>query len=299
MFTTLPGPTYPPLVPLLDAAAFHAMGGTHVVTLHVQFWFFTLGFVAALAGVLAPHARPWLLWPALLLLLVVPRTNERLFTPQADFLVDYFFVLAAVLLVLWLDLGDRWRLVAITVLLSGAVLTKREGVLFAACLLVAALAATVRRRRVAWPPLLLIGGVVVACGVPWRLWYRAHGIGGEAPPGGGAESSLSRAADAVRLSLDVLFDNGLWSVVPMVGVIAIALALVWGRRAQGVFALGLLTLIVLGGAWITTAYTELPVTANEALNPIVRYTAAEVILLACLAPVLLEQVWRRAEVLQR
>ena len=33
LFTSLPGPTYPPLVPILDAAAFHAMGGVDTVTL--------------------------------------------------------------------------------------------------------------------------------------------------------------------------------------------------------------------------------------------------------------------------
>src|SRR4029078_8375267 len=40
IFTTSAGPTYPPIVPILDAAAFHAMGAVDVVTFHLQFWFF-------------------------------------------------------------------------------------------------------------------------------------------------------------------------------------------------------------------------------------------------------------------
>ena len=46
VFTTTPGPTYPPLVPILDAAAFHAMGSADTVTLHLQYWFLVVGAVA-------------------------------------------------------------------------------------------------------------------------------------------------------------------------------------------------------------------------------------------------------------
>jgi hypothetical protein len=56
-FRELPNATYPPLVPALEAAAFHFMGTADGVTLHVQFWFFACGFVAAVAGLLAPRHR--------------------------------------------------------------------------------------------------------------------------------------------------------------------------------------------------------------------------------------------------
>ena len=56
-FTELPGASYPPLVPVLDAAAFHVMGGPDVVTLHAQYWLLGVGFVWALAG-LSPSACP-------------------------------------------------------------------------------------------------------------------------------------------------------------------------------------------------------------------------------------------------
>ena len=59
-FTTLPGSSYPPLVPVLDAAAFHAMGSADVVTLHVQYWLFGVGFVWALAGILAERVPAWI-----------------------------------------------------------------------------------------------------------------------------------------------------------------------------------------------------------------------------------------------
>ncbi len=81
VFTTSAGPTYPPIVPILDAAAFHAMGGVDVVTFHLQFWFLVAGGVAAIAGCLHRHAPAWPLWPSLLLVLTVPRFGERLLTP--------------------------------------------------------------------------------------------------------------------------------------------------------------------------------------------------------------------------
>src|SRR6185503_5650763 len=55
LFTTTPNAPYPPLQPILDAAAFHAMGGPDVVTLHVQFWFVVLGAIGAAAGLLHRH----------------------------------------------------------------------------------------------------------------------------------------------------------------------------------------------------------------------------------------------------
>jgi hypothetical protein len=292
-FTSLPGPTYPPLVPLLDAAAFHAMGGADTVTLHVQYWFLAVGFVAAVAGLLAPHVPSWLLWPSLLLVLVAPRLTDRLLDAQADFLVDYLFVAAAVAVALWLVARETWHLPVVTILLGGALLTKREGALLAACLLAAAFAVTVRERRRAWPGLAAVALVLVVVAVPWRLWYGTHGVGGEAPTDVGLGQGVDRLADALRLSLDVLFDTSLWSIVPAVGVAAIALALVAGSRLLGTLVALLLGLVVLGGAWITFSYAELPISADEATNPIVRYTGAPVLLCAALTPLLLAGVWTR------
>lgn len=294
VFTTAPGPSYPPLVPILDAAAFHAMGGADTVTLHVQFWFLVLGGVAAIAGVLAGHVTPWLLWPSLLLVLVVPRFGERLLTPQADVLVDIFFVSAVLLVALWLRDGRRWRLAAAAVLLAGAALTKREGLVFASCLLLAAFAVTWASRRRDWWRLGAVGVVIGAALVPWRLWYGDREIASDAPSleetGG-----LERLLDALRLSADVLFDTGLWSVVPVVAVIALAGGALLGDRRLAGFLGAVLVLVFVGGVWSTYGYPELPITANEALNPIVRYTGAIVMLAGCATPLLLVRVWAARE----
>jgi hypothetical protein len=292
VFTTFPGPTYPPLVPILDAAAFHAMGRADVITFHVQYWFLVVGTVAAVAGCLYRHVPAWLLWPPLVLVLVVPRVASGLLTPQADVLVDALFVVGALLLALWLRDGRGWRLAAAAVLFAGAGLTKREGLLFVAAALLVAFAASFARRRGAWPRLLAVAAVVGVAAVPWRLWYRSHGIGGEAPTGAGTGGSLGRMGDALRLSFDVFFDTTLWSVVPIVALIAVGAALVWGDRRLAGYLAALLGLVFLGGAWVTYSYRDVPITANEALNPIVRYTGALVLLAAVAMPLLLASVWR-------
>jgi len=292
VFTTFANPNYPPVVPILDAAAFHAMGSADVTTFHLQYWFLVVGATAAIAGCLYRHVPAWLLWPSLLLVLTVPRVASGLLVPQADVLVDVLFVVAALLLALWLRDGRAWRLAAAAILLAGASLTKREGLLFAAAALLVALVASYGRHRVAWPRLVAVAAVIAAAAVPWRLWYRSNGIGGEGPSAAGAGGSLDRMLDALRLSFDVLFDTTLWSVVPVVALVAVGAALVWGDRRMAAYVAVLLGLVFLGGAWVTYAFRELPITAQESANPIVRYTGAFVLLSAAATPLLLASVWR-------
>jgi hypothetical protein len=292
VFTTFANPNYPPIIPILDAAAVHAMGSADVTTFHLQYWFLVVGATAAIAGCLYRHVPAWLLWPSLVLVLSVPRIASGLLVPQADVLVDVLFVVGALLLALWLRDGGGWRLAAAAVLLAGASLTKREGLLFAAAALAVALGASYGRHRLAWPRLLAVAAVVAAAAVPWRLWYRSNGIGGEAPADAGAGGSLDRMLDALRLSFDVLFDTTLWSVVPVVALVAVGAALVWGDRRLAAYVAVLLGLVFLGGAWVTYAFHELPITAEESANPIVRYTGAVVLLSAVATPLLLASVWR-------
>jgi hypothetical protein len=292
VFTTTPGPTYPPLVPILDAAAFHAMGGVDTITFHLQYWLVVVGAVAAIAGCLYRRVPAWFFWPPLVLVLVVPRFGERLLTPQGDVLVDVFFVLGALLLALWLLDWHGWRLAGAAVLLAAATLTKREGLFFAAAAITVAVAASWSRRRAAWPRLGAVAAVVIAAAIPWRLWYRSRDITGEAPPDLGASAAFDRAVDSLRLSLDALFDNALWSIVPVVLFLLIGATFAWGNRRLATFFGGLTVLLVLGGAWVTYSYATLPITQNEALNPIVRYTGSIILLGAAAIPLLLASMWR-------
>jgi hypothetical protein len=76
-------------------------------------------------------------------------------------------------------------------------------------------------------------------------------------------------------------------------VVSVVFATVWGSRRLALLFGVVLGLIVLGGAWITIAYPDLPVTAEEALNPIVRYTASAALVGGIAAPMLLGDMWLR------
>lgn len=293
-FTTLPGASYPPLVPVLDAAAFHLMGAPDVVTLHVQFVLLGAGFVWALAGLLGERVPAWILWPFLLLLLVAPRLGGRFAIPEADLLLDYFFVLAAVLVICWILDREWWMLVLATILLCGMVLTKREGLLLGVLLFAAALVASARRRRATWPALGASAAVVAAVGAPWRVWYVAHDVGGEGPSEGFVPwQNLEWLWPSVLRTLGVLFDTGYWSlIVPVAGGALILAALTRAADLLVAFFGTLLVLVALGGIWATWSFSKPWETGELGGNFIIRYTGAAALLCVAAAPLLLSAVWQ-------
>jgi hypothetical protein len=298
-FRELANPTYSPLLPALEASAFHFMGSADVVTLHLQLWFFACGFAAAVAGLLAPRVPVLALWPFLLLVLVAPRVVLRNLDPQADFLLDYFFALAALLIALWLLDRQSWQLVAASLFLGAAMLTKREGLLLAACVVIAAGVASWGDRRYVWPRLGLAAACGVAVGIPWRIWFSSRELSGELPSAGflGLFDHLDRAWPAFRSVLSIVFDFDLWVLVPPLAGIAIALAFLAGARVVPTFALVLYAMLIAGFTWVLWSFVEieLPFVQDEGVNPVVRLTGSLVVVSGALVPLLLDAAWRGSD----
>jgi hypothetical protein len=295
-FRELANPTYPPLLPALDAAAFHLMGSADVVTLHLQFWFFACGFVAAVASLLAPRVTPYALWPCLLLALVAPRIVGHNLDAQADFLLDYLFALAALLIALWLVDREPWLLIAASMLMTASVLTKREGQLFVACILVAGAVASRRDWRSAWPRLAASAAPPIAATATWHAWYASRHLTGELPTGGAFDlfDNLDRGWPALHAVIGTVFDYELWLVVvPLVGV-GVGLAYLAGARTLPTYALALYALVIAGLTWVLWSFTELelPFVQDESVNPIVRLSASLVVVSAGILPLLLDAAWR-------
>jgi hypothetical protein len=291
-FHDLPGQSYPPLLPALEAAAFHFMGSPDVVSLHLQFWFLLVGFVAAAVGLLAVRVPAVVLWPPVLLVLVTPYVIQRALQPQADFLLDELFALAALLVGLWLLERAGWQLAAAGILLAGAMSTKREGYLLAAVVLAAALLASVRDARATWPSLILVSALAFAATIPWRvlLVVRHLGRGGPEAGGAGLLSNADRAWPSLELALSTVFDFRFWLVVAPVALVAIALSFLAGGRLFSTFALLLYALAIAGFTWITWSFPDLPITKNAAVNPIARLTASVILVSAVLVPMLLRNL---------
>jgi hypothetical protein len=295
-FSQLPGPSYPPLVPAFEAAAFRFMGGPDVVTLHLQFWFFLVGFVASVAGVLSGRVRALFLWPPLLLLLVSPHVLRYALQAEGDFLLDELLALGALLVSLWLVDQQGWRLLGAAVLLGAAMSTKREGYLIAACIMLAALLVCWPRRRATWPALVGCGVVAVALTIPWRVLLAVRDLPGGGPEAGGTGlfDHLDRAWPSLRLALSTLFDFDIWLLVAPLALAAIVIGLVADQGRPAAYALLLFVFAIAAFTWTTWAFPTLPITKNGALNPMPRFTGALTFAATVLVPSLLTGAWAKA-----
>ena len=219
--------------------------------------------------------------------------------PQADFLLDYLFALAALLVALWLLEREPWQFVSASLLLGAAMLTKREGLLLAACVIAAGLVASWRDRRYAWPRLGIAAACGIAIAVPWRIWFSSRGLEGELPESGfvGLLDHLDRAWPAFESVLSTVLDYDLWLVIPTLVVAAIVLAFVGGARVLPTFALVLYGLLIAGFTWVLWSFTELelPFVQDEGVNPIVRLTGSLVIVSGAMLPLLFDAAWRGSD----
>jgi hypothetical protein len=291
LFASLPGPSYPPGLPALHAAAFHAMGSADAVTLHLEQWFLAIGFAAAVAGLLVRQVRGWILLPLLLLLLLMPDVRNRATDLYADVPLGYLLAVAALLVLLWIEDRHSWKLWAGALLMSGAMLTKREGILFAACIVAAALVVTVRDRRRAWPRIALAAALALALALPWRVWFTLQDIPSDAPEAGyfGVLDHLDRFWPSVELVLSTFFDYDLWLLVPTLVLAAAVLAFLAGARREAAFAVTLLATSVLGSAWTYWSNPSLEISRADGL--VNRVVGSPLLMLGALLPLLVERAW--------
>jgi hypothetical protein len=286
-------PSYPPGISGLQASAFFAMGSPDVVTLHLEHWFLLVGFAAALFGLLAPLVRPAFLLPFVLLLLLMPSLTERATWAHADLAMDYLVAIAALLLFFWLEDRHEWRLPTATLLMAGALVTKREGLLLVASVVVAAIAASWADRRWAWPRLL--GALLVAL-VPlamWRIWLGVHGLPSGSPTGGlfGFLDHVDRAWPSTKLVLRTVFDYDLWLLVPVLVFVAVTLGLFLGMRRLALFVATFLGASIAACIWTIWANLYFAFSQGEGESPVVRQVGGVVLVAASFTPLLLERVW--------
>jgi hypothetical protein len=262
------------------------MGAANTTLLHVQFWLLLAGVVACLAGLLRPETPHALIWPFVALLLVLPQLNRLALAPQGDFALDYFFAAAGLCLALWALRREPWLLVCATVLLAGAVASKREGYLFSAALLLGVAAATWGQRRWAWPRLAVAAIVAGVSSVPWEVWRSRHHIPGQLA-GTNASAVADRFGAAASSVSQILFGYHFWLVAVPLGLAAAALLLVGGHRNVGVLYLVTLALGWLGLVWTLAAGVDFTLGPLSDQNPAPRGSGALALLTLALTPLML------------
>ena len=129
---------------------------------------------------------------------------KQLSTNLADVPLALFVALGLVGLGRWLATAERWPLIAGTLFLGAASLTKSEGLFFALAALVALLPFAWRR----WRELGAAALAVVAIVLPWRLFVELHDLPlVEYRFRNASRPDTSRHSDRVRPAVDGLLDE--------------------------------------------------------------------------------------------
>lgn len=289
---------YPIGFPIFQALAFDAMGSADVVTVNLLYWFFSAGFAAAVVGLVAGRVRMELVLAVLLAALVMPGFTGIPVPGGAERPLAFLVAIAALLVLLWLEERRAWQLGCVSILLAGAMVTKREGALLAVCVVAAAFVAAIPQRRFAWPRIALAGLVAVGLAVPWRLWVLIQGLPSDAPDAGywGTFEHLDRVLPALGIALRALLGYELWLMLPAATVLACIVGLLGPRsRSAAVFLGVFLSLAVLGSAWVTVANPGLGLSLDYAVNPATRFMVTPALTAAAILPLLLTRMWQDSE----
>ena len=128
---------------------------------------------------------------------------------------------------------------------------------------------------------------------PWRIWFTLQGLPSDAPSTGfsGAFTDFERAWPSLELVVSAFFEQKLWLLVPVLFVAATALAVL--SRGWTVAVFGIVFAVSAGAAatWTIWAEPALPITQDDAQNPIVRMTGTTILVVVALLPLLLEHAW--------
>lgn len=266
-FTSWANPDYPPLVPGFDALLLRFVGSVELRWLALELWVLEVGFVAAVAALLARRVPSVVLWPLLTLVALLPGFRYLMASFLADELLTIEFGLAALVAALWIvDRDARWAALC-TLFLSAALLTKSEGSLLYAVLVSLVVALTLSRRTI--KPLLALVALPPLALLPWKLWLRANDV----PPTpafhptdlfdpGYLADRAERLPTAVADILSILVDLDQWLILVPLVFAAAALAFPVVPRLA-LFQAGLL---VLGFAGIVAVYWASPYDLEYLIN---------------------------------
>ena len=293
-------PSYPLLLPSLEATGYRAMGTADATVVHLQLALLAVAFAEGLAGLLRRRVPPALIALTGLAILATPEVLGQLRTNYADIPLAFFVALGLLALARWLDDGGRALLALTALFFAAAALTKNEGTVFAgAALAVAFLVVIVhdRRRALALVPVAI---AVVATVLPWRVYTKVHhlAIGSVRPADalrpGVLAAHAGRGATAAQ-SLLAQLPTARWGLLAPLFAVALVTGFLYGRRRLAIFA----------AAWFACSFAGLVVDYWVSPLPLHWYlstsadrvVASLVVGCAALAPLLVADSWRGVRLL--
>jgi len=167
-------PSDPIFAPALQASVFGIAGSGDTMLPSVLYVVLLIAVVLAAAALLRQIAPAALVWPALLLLVVMPEVVRRVMAPEGDLPWQYFFGLGTVVVLLW-AVHRRTDLLPVGALfLAAAATTKREGLLAFVVLSVASGILVTPELRHRWRGPAACGIFVALVAAPWWVWTQMH-----------------------------------------------------------------------------------------------------------------------------
>lgn len=252
---------HPLLLPSIDAIDFRAMGTYDPTLVHVQLALLAFGFLLGFVSLLRDRVPLALVGTSALAVLSAAPVLKQLSTGLADVPLAFFVALGLLGAGRWLASGERWALVAGTLFLGAATLTKSEGLFFAlAALLALAPFARGRLRELGVAAL-----AVVAIVLPWRLFVALRDLPlveyrfRDAVSPGYLSDHANRVGPAVR-GLGGALASSEWGLLVPLFVVAVVAAVLARHYALAGFAV-LWAALSFGGLvlvyWISTIPVDL------------------------------------------
>lgn len=288
---TYPALQHPLLLPALEATDAHFMGAWDGTVMHLQLLGFAIAFVGGTWALLRPYVWQPLLAGVLAAVVAAPAVLDQLATNYADVPLALFVALGVAPIALWMTYGERELLVASTLFLGAAALTKNEGELFAVCALAAA-AATGGRRRLR--PIAITAAAVAAIDAPWRIWIATHHVKiseysiSDAFDPGFLRARWSRVGPSAHELLTQIVRVQAWGYLVALALLGVAGAFVVRAPRRGAFV-SLWLLLSFAGMVVIYWISTNPVT-NNLYNSSNRTVDAIVVGAAAAVPALLAPV---------
>jgi hypothetical protein len=281
---------HPLLLPSLDAIDFRAMGTYDPTLVHVQLALLAFGFLLGFVSLLRDRVPFALVGATALAVLSAEPVLKQLSTGLADVPLAFFVALGLLGTGRWLASGERWALVAGTLFLGAATLTKSEGLFFAlAALLALAPFAWSRRRELG-----VAAAAVVAIVLPWRLFVSLRDLPlveyrfRDAVSPAYLSDHSDRVGPAVRGLGGELF-SGDWGLLVPLFLVAVVAAVLARRYALAGFAVVWTALAFCGLVlvyWISTIPVDLALVWSGDRTIVTIVVGA-----AALAPLLAGAAW--------
>jgi hypothetical protein len=179
LYVPFANPDYPLWWSVVGGLEMDFVGRVDLRALNAQIAILLAALVAALARLLWGRVRPWIVWAALLVIVISAELLRQTQSGGADVPLAVFLALAVLAGALWLTSGAGFFLVLVAVAAAAAASIKVEGVPQLALLV--AFPALLVWPSVRWRSAALVGVLVTAwaTSVPWLVWRALHTVDSE------------------------------------------------------------------------------------------------------------------------